>query len=468
MKYLRSIILMAAALTANVFISSCSNEENEFTETGIETNEKDVIGPHVGEDVKYEIVSDETLTTEEFIEAVFGKDGANGDEGKEELIRNFRKKQQALSDKLAAELGSNGLAMGYRSINYTYYSKDAYGNRILLSARVYWGTYWFFGTYDLDPDYIVLCPHYTICSNDECPTQTHTPEAMSICGDNLVIMPDYIGYGQTVDRLHPYINQKLCAQNSIDALEAGYKVFKDNADASMESDWKMYVVGASQGGGNALAIHKWLDQHLDFANNWNFDYSYCCAGPYDPGLTFEKYFEHVKHSLPCVFPLTIKAMKEAYPEILGKWKEEEFYSKDYVKNHKEEIDEMISSKKYTLTDINNKLFTWYSPSFSDGAVKILEIEITDLLSDEVQDKNSEMYKALMKCLKDQEVISGWTPTHKIKLYHSEEDDVVPFENAQAVKDAFGDKVEIFTSGYGTTGHVATCAKFLGSVLVNNW
>ena len=83
-----------------------------------------------------------------------------------------------------------------------------------------------------------------IGSNTEAPTQKHTYEAMAITGDNLLIMPDYKGFGISRELVQPYCNHELCAQNSIDAMKAGYKIFLDTSGAAMENNWKLYVIGA--------------------------------------------------------------------------------------------------------------------------------------------------------------------------------------------------------------------------------
>lgn len=456
-KFLMQTMTVACCLS---FLSCTSNDDTPVVsgETVSSIDEQ-------ADAVSVEIISESELTAQQLADSVFGDSHRlAADPTLSEFRSNFLKKQKELSDKLAAGR-ANGIATGYRSFNFTYTSRTELGATIKLSARVYWGTFWPFGA--LDPDYIVLCPHFTIGSDAECPTKTHTYEAAAICGDNLLIMPDYKGFGETKGTVQPYVNHNLCAQNCIDALAAGYKIFKEKSGAKLEDDWKLYVVGASQGGGNALAVHKWLDTHPDFAKEWRFDYSYCCAGPYDPGLTFQQYFTQKKHTYPCVFPFTIKAMREAYPDILRKWTENDFYNEDYVKNHKEEMDRMVASKNCDCNAINAKFFGWYPHKGEKGINGGSEIFLSDILSPAVMDENSEMYKALMYCLEDNDLTKGWTPTHQIKLYHGRGDDIVPYSNAQAVAGSFPSKVTLFNS-VGTDGHIMTCLKWLGTVLINNW
>jgi hypothetical protein len=86
----------------------------------------------------------------------------------------------------------------------------------------------------------------------------------------------------------------------------------------------------------------------------------------------------------------------------------------------------------------------------------------------VLDTNSDIYKALFKCLQKNDLTTGWTPTHKIKLYHGEADEIVPYANSKAVADAFPEMATLSTSGWGTGGHLGTCIKWLGQVMINVW
>ena len=142
----------------------------------------------------------------------------------------------------------------YRCFNYTYESIDELGKPVTLSARIMWPKWAIFNVEE-EPNNIMLCPHYTICGNNEAPTTSGGIESAVMCGDRILILPDYLGFGVTKDRTQPYLNHGLCAQNCIDAMRAGYKLFRDKAKVTLHKDWKLYVLGLSQGGGNSLATH---------------------------------------------------------------------------------------------------------------------------------------------------------------------------------------------------------------------
>ena len=354
----------------------------------------------------------------------------------------------------------------YRCFSYTYESVDEVGKPITLSARIMWPK-WAIFNLEEEPNNIMLVPHFTIMGEHECPSYGGCVESLVMSGDRILIMPDYIGYGVTKDRVHPYVNQNVCAQNSIDALRAGYKLFKEKAKVTLHKDWRLYVTGMSQGGGNTLAIHKWLDTHDEFAKNWRFEYSYSCAGPYNPKKTFEQYFAQKKHSYPVVLPATMKSMIASYPDVLGKWKEEDFYNESYLEI-KAQVDEMMSSKEKTSSEINDVFFKHYPHKGEAGIKSGEEILITDVVCKDLMDPNSEMYNALMKCLADNDLTTGWTPKHPIYLFHGNADDIVPYENAKEVVKAFPGIASLTDAKGPANGHIGACAEYMGIVFANFW
>lgn len=417
-------------------------------------------------DVKYTILKDKAMTFFDIL-------GNMIDSPKKDplLVAAIAEKQKENAKARAATRGIDHTTLapsGYRTVDFTYESIDEAGKPVTLSGRAVWGVHMLVDGYsEIKPNYILLTPHFTITDNYECPTSGRTPENLLMVGDRLIIMPDYLGFGVTKDRVQPYVIHDLCARNSIDALRAGYKVFRDLSGVSLENDWSLYVAGVSQGAGNALAIHKWLDTHLDFADRWRFKYSYCGAGPYSPRITFEEYFKQKKLVYPVVMPITIKAMLASYPDILGKWKEEEFFSDSYLKR-KSEIDMMINSKEYTSDEINEFIFSIYPHTGETDIKGGEEVYLADMLSDDALNTESELCQKLFECLDKNDLTTGWALTHPIHLYHAKNDMIVSYANAEAVKAAFPDKTEIKGTPLGNEDHIATCLLWLLSIAAGDW
>ena len=372
---------------------------------------------------------------------------------KEPLTGAFAMRESALEQVLGTDI-----QIGFRKVAYTYPSTDVDGNAITLSAVAYWLGYFDNGAWnDLKPDNICLMEHYTITSDAEAPTNTFALE-MFITGNTLTIMPDYIGYGITKALPHPYLNHDVCAINSIDALTSGYDLFGDNVECGMAEGWKLYLAGASQGAGNAIAVHKYLDTHLDLAAKWNFAASNCSSGPYSPVVTIDKYLADGKVAYPVVFPLVVKTMFDSYPEIMEGFTEEMAYADSYLAA-KTEIEGMLAAKEHNTAAINqvfiDKVRKTVDAELADG-----EIYLTDILSPAMLDKESPMCKAFYQCLEKNDLTKGWAPVHPMKLHYSPYDAVVPQENSLAIFEAFGADVVTLQESALPVDHATTCSLWM--------
>lgn len=411
----------------------------------------------------YEVLSDDTYSFNEFIQTLLDESSMTSalPEAQKTMVMT---QLDTYIGNMAASVGLAPEELFFRRVTYLYPSTDQYGSRSNLSAMALWlGTETSGDWSDISPERICLMEHFTITSDAECPSVGYPFEAF-INGNSLVIMPDYIGYGATVDMVHPYMNHELCAINSIDALEAGYKLYVELSQAGMTQGWATVVAGASQGGGNALAVHKYMDTHSDVSAQWNFSHSYCAAGPYSPSLTVDIYLDKGKTANPVLFTLTMKAMYDSYPEILGRFDEDRLYSAKYLE-HKTELDAALASKKYNTSSLNELYFSLLK-SEDDGLTDGV-IRIEDILSAELMDKESEICKALYKCLEKADLTTGWSPVSPVRLYYSASDSVVPAENTVAVLEAFGEDKVTLVKGL-SMDHVVSCALWMLDVMKTNY
>ncbi len=431
-------------------ISDNSTKASAVVETEELTDEPTVDGSNV------EITDSATYTINEMAEKIFGPEGANSGSELEQYRQQFLDRAHAEEKELQDEYGANSL-LTYKSITYKYMSTDVTGKPIELSGEVSWRR---FAWWPLAPKNVVLGEHYTITQDGWAPSN-YINYMQYLAGNVLFIQPDYIGYGATKNELHPYLNHDITAINSVDALEAGYQAWKKDIKnkKSLRKGWKMVVIGSSQGGSSALAVHKYLDTHLDVANKWHFAYSYCCCGPYSPTATMEGYYKKGSVSYPCVLPMTIKSMMASYPEILGKYKEEDFYSEKYLKV-KNIMDGLFATKEYKTGAINERMHEALG-------VKGNRMPLKEVLSDSVLNMNSQIAKDFFKCLEKNDLTTGWTPVHEIQLYQSKGDEVVPYANAEKLKQAFPDKVKEVRV-FEKKGHVGTCICWMLGMITKKW
>jgi pimeloyl-ACP methyl ester carboxylesterase len=99
----------------------------------------------------------------------------------------------------------------------------------------------------------------------------------------VVVIPDYPGFGESVNIPHPYLVKEPTVNSIVDMFYAT-KEFDQSGlpDISIKNEY--YLLGYSQGGWATLALHKALE--LNYTNEFNLEGSVCGAGPYDISLLF--------------------------------------------------------------------------------------------------------------------------------------------------------------------------------------
>lgn len=352
--------------------------------------------------------------------------------------------------------GLTGDETGILWCAFNYQSVDAAGQPITLSAFMRLGNKWTTkGANPTDLDNIVLMQHYTITEDSARPTNNYKANYCNNFGGNLLaIVPDHLGFGTSADQHQAYLNHHLCARNSYDALCAGYRIFCDKASVSLRPGWRLFVAGASQGGANALALHRYLEEN-ELDDDWRLAYSFCCDGPYDPVQTLRTYQEWGGTTYPVVLPLIVNAMRDAYPELAA-YPDSAIYTPEYLAV-KEEIEALIDEKKTAPDKISKQIIQ----KIGDGS-KTLPIEA--MVNAELLDSTTAIGSAFLSCLDDNNLIEGWMPRRPIKLLYSTGDEIVPYSNSENLMNAFGDMVIPVTSH--NLDHQTTCMEWFLMAMID--
>ncbi len=126
--------------------------------------------------------------------------------------------------------------------------------------------------------------HGTIFLNSEAPTNVQ--QTNGVPDENLSVLisgyagfagiyPDYIGFGDSSDVVHPYIMKKAAARASLDMIKASIKYMEDNG---VILNNQLYITGYSEGGYNAMALAQSVENEL---TNVNLMGIAPMAGPYN-------------------------------------------------------------------------------------------------------------------------------------------------------------------------------------------
>ncbi len=363
--------------------------------------------------------------------------------------------QQALIDEtgvlnglssLTASLANLALITGFplrntpvHAFNITHPSADPQGRPVTLSARIYIPEAALNGEKALDG--IAIANHGTIASNPECPTMSGDFEAIFAWKNYAIVMSDYYGFGASKDRPQAFLDPETTARGTLNAYYAALQLIEDR-NVSVGS--VRFNFGYSQGGFNTLANLRYLKEHPEL--DLKFTKSFAGGGPYDVPGTWSSYLTGNFGNAIGFIPLTLVSMNES--QQLGL---------DYATLFKEPLlsnwREWILSKKYNMASINSKI----------GQVGIADILTADMVAG-----RGTSYETIMATAARYSLISGWEPDadSRIWIYHSTQDDIVPYSNLTSLKSRWSGNSNI-TWQNGTGDHVTGCISFILNVL-NEW
>lgn len=351
--------------------------------------------------------------------------------------------------------------------------------------------------------------HYTVTANSQCPTSYTLSSAdfvalsilfeggpydtshpfKSVVKRSIVIMPDYEGYGVTVDRIHPYLAEEVTAQQVVDAVTYGLQLYAklDGADNTLplKDDWRSFSIGYSQGGAVALAVQRYIEEN-NLSDQLHFRGTLCGDGPYDlistmryylddDGTSYDVATDHREDqvTMPAVLPMIMNGMIASNP-TMSVHTLSDYFSQSFLDTG---IMDWLNDKNMSLDDINN---AWIQ-QIENGSVTIgdksypapanmnemfLEQEVPGMIWGTTTVawamlskiftpgfynymKNpanfinppamtGDAYEDMRNALETNNLCTGWQPMHRIQFAHSKGDMVVPYGNYLAFHDAHPD------------------------------
>ena len=327
---------------------------------------------------------------------------------------------------------------------------------------------------------------------------------------SVIIVPDYEGFGISLERAHPSLSQEISARQVADAAQYGLELYKDlEQSLPFADDWKSFCLGYSQGGAVALATQRYIERNaLD--DDLHFAGSFCGDGPYDLIETLKYYMlddgtstgvrtAHTKAtvSLPVVMPLIVKGMLDSDPRMKTH-SITDYFSKPFLDTG---IIDWITAKQLTTDEIAESWYKMCQTGYTakDGTsysaeqtrilfpvqtktkqilgylyevnadlTKILNPDVADYLSDPSNYSLEHSYTGdkmdyLMTALESNSVVTGWKPIHKIILLHSKYDMIVPVGNLYSFTSGHAD-ADIRTIFYGSKDHQETGTDFYLALL----
>ena len=320
-----------------------------------------------------------------------------------------------------------------RQVAGTYRSIDINGDSLTVSGK-------FFYPADGIIKNLMIVSHYTIGANFEAPSETFSFEGMYAGMGYGVVMPDYIGYGVTVDSIHPYLQAETTAHNVVD-MALAMRPFIAERELKVLSD-SVILMGYSQGGATTLPVQRVLESYPKYVSEFKIKKVYAGAGPYDIGRTYDYSVKLDKTGIPCAVPLIIQGMSLGMDKPLDM---SFFFKEPLLSNYPE----WINSKKYTVNQMSTLI----------GVNRLSEI----LTPDGTDRTNRETARFYVE-LTSNSIPENFVPKAPLYMFHSEDDETVPFINSQLMQRQFRDKKANVVYNFGHYGtHMRGAVTFMKAV-----
>lgn len=350
----------------------------------------------------------------------------------------------------AEVMGENGtdlvlkaLYASIKQVPVVYHTCTPQGDTILASGKI-------FLPREKRAKNIILANHYTICANSEAPGNACSIEGIFATKGYIVVMADYIGYGITDSLPHPY----LTLQNNVNA---GLDLLKVAIPYLCANDYTYYpnliLLGYSRGGALTLAMQKTIEE--DYADTYTIDRVYAGAGPYDLSATFDFYISGNTTDISCTLPMIITGMN--YGENLN-LREEDFFQPLMTELYPFWIGSRLKNIYEVNAALGNKIDKLLKP----------------VIFHPEQYPTSVLYRAVWRNnivhvgprrAPDSVTPPVWIPRSDLYLFHSTEDNWVPFLNSEHLRREFQqlgvDNVEYDFAPYGN--HMNAAVTFFEKV-----
>lgn len=259
-------------------------------------------------------------------------------------------------------------------------------------------------------DHLLSIQHGTLDMEEAPSLQLFYYEMMPVVSGHVVVMADYLGYGasQTADRQHPYLHARLTGTACADMIEAAREYLRSKSIA--EENDALELLGYSQGGQATVATQLELE-----SRGWTgrIRKVWAGGGPYDLETLLQAFLND--DGMPDTYPRSgylpylIRGM--AYGEGLTV-SDENLYAPAVIE---EELNKLFSTRP---------LSEWHAALGTD----ITQVLHPDFFAAPDFNGNADVLAIVSALRKNSLVNASTAPQATVSLYHSLQDDFVPYSN----------------------------------------
>lgn len=248
--------------------------------------------------------------------------------------------------------------------------------------------------------------HGTITKDTDAPSYFSTTGEAQIGSffasvGNLVVMPDYIGYGTSNALPHTYEHRNGLATASLDLIRA---IKEYITDQKLNWNKNLMIGGYSEGGFATMSLQKKIE--TEFPTEFALKASSCGGGAYNKTATIKALLNNEGTTNPSYNSLYLWVLL-TYNRVYEINRTPAYY-------FKEPYATSITTQNQNA-QINVGINNIVTDTFKNGI-------------------NNNTDTAFMNALKDNDVFD-WKPVTPTRLYHGDADDLVPYFNSKTAYDA---------------------------------
>lgn len=225
-----------------------------------------------------------------------------------------------------------------------------------------------------------------------------------------VLFPDYLGFGESEQIFHPYLNKSEMQPAILDFFLAGKELLTDQQTGN-QWNGQAFMQGYSEGGWAGLACMQYLDAHPGFGIELTA--AGLGAGPYDIGLVQAYILQQVEYPQPHYLPYVVLSYQAGglITNPVG-----DFFQAPYA----------------------DTIPSLYDGSLNGGAINsALTTQVENLVTEEFRlaYNTDPRFTNYMNALHENSV-RAWNTLVPLRLYHGGNDDYVPAEVSQQLYQQF--------------------------------
>ena len=220
-------------------------------------------------------------------------------------------------------------------------------------------------------------------------------------------LPDYLGYGDSGDRFHPYLHAKTLASAVVDLLRAA-KSYCAVHDIPLSG--KLFLAGYSEGGYATMAATKEIQEK--YAGEFSVTASAPMSGPYDLSASLLDILTSATYPGPGFVSFAFWAYDRIY--LLNE------LSQIFMPAFADRLDTLFDGTHELATDINPALSTDLATLFQSQFLAGFRGNGFAALKSRIEENN----------------LHNWAPAVPMRLIHCKGDDIVAFKNSQTAFNNF--------------------------------